>query len=98
MFGGESTHNLDPKNRRILIDMLKSFEHTKIIATHDLDMVLETCNRVYIFNHGRIKASGLVKDILLNKDLLEQNGLELPLCLQHNQIPDNLDLISENNN
>ena len=39
---------LDPKNRRTLIHILNDFEHLKIIASHDLDMILETCNRVIL--------------------------------------------------
>ena len=36
---------LDPRNRRSLIHILNDFEHLKIIASHDLDMILETCSR-----------------------------------------------------
>ena len=77
---------LDPKNRRNLIHLLNSFNHLKIIASHDLDMILETCSRTILISNGRIVADGNTKDILTNKALLEENGLELPLCLQHKEI------------
>ena len=73
---------LDPKNRRTLIHILNDFEHLKIIASHDLDMILETCSRVILMSGGRIVCDGDAKEILTNKELLEENGLELPFCLQ----------------
>lgn len=77
----EPTSSLDPKNRRRIINTVKSLSHTMIIATHDLDMVLETCDRVLLLNEGRIVEDGDAKKILSDKELLEKNGLELPLCL-----------------
>lgn len=73
---------LDPKNRRNLIQILNQFEHLKIIASHDLDMILETCSRTILLSDGKIVADGDTKEILLDKKLLEENGLELPLCVQ----------------
>ena len=72
---------LDPRNRRQLINLLNSFEHLKIIATHDLDLVLDTCQRTILLADGRIVADGPSQQILTNKKLLEDNGLELPLSL-----------------
>ena len=72
---------LDPRNRRQLINLLNSFEHLKIIATHDLDLVLDTCQRTILLADGRIVADGPSMEILMNKKLLEDNGLELPLSL-----------------
>ncbi|APM38200.1 energy-coupling factor ABC transporter ATP-binding protein [Clostridium kluyveri] len=72
---------LDPKNRRNLIRILNQFEHLKIIASHDLDMILETCNRVILLDGGRIVCDGKTKDILYDKKLLEEHNLELPLSI-----------------
>lgn len=74
---------LDPFNRRTLINTINKLEMTKIIASHDLDMILETCNRVILLSGSKIVADGLTKEILYNKELLENNRLELPLCLCH---------------
>lgn len=74
---------LDPRNRRNLIQILNQFDHLKIIASHDLDLVLDTCNRTILIANGRIVADGRTEDILSDQTLLEENGLELPLCLQH---------------
>ena len=73
---------LDPRNRRNLIHILNSFDHLKIIASHDLDMILETCERTILMADGKIICDGSTKEILTDKELLESNGLELPLSLQ----------------
>lgn len=84
----EPSTALDPMNRRTLINTIKQLPQTKIIASHDLDMILETCNRVILLNHGEIVADGKTKELLTNRKLLEANRMELPLCLQHT-VPDN---------
>lgn len=73
---------LDPRNRRNLIRILKSFEHLKMIASHDLDLILDTCERAVLIADGKIICDGPTKEILTDRALLEANGLELPLCLQ----------------
>lgn len=77
----EPSSNLDPSNRRILINTLNDIDVTKIIATHDLDLVLETCDKVILMNKGKIAAVGDAVDILGNEKLLVENGLELPFCM-----------------
>jgi cobalt/nickel transport system ATP-binding protein len=78
----EPTSNLDPKSRRELIQLLKTFDHTIIIATHDLDMVFDLCLRTIVLKEGRILADGLTLDILQNEELLDSSHLEKPLRLQ----------------
>lgn len=78
----EPSSNLDPKSRRYLIGLLNRFEHTKIIATHDLDLILEVCKRCIVIKDGIVAADGPAEKILTDKTLLEDNNLELPLTLQ----------------
>ena len=78
----EPTSALDPKSRRRIINLLNNFNYTKIIATHDLDVVLDTCERTIVLKDGKIAADGLTKDILLDKNLMEMCDLELPLSCQ----------------
>lgn len=78
----EPTSALDPKARRRVIGLLNSFTHTKIITSHDLDLVLETCQRVIVVKNGKIAADGATSEILANRDLLDSCGLELPLSIQ----------------
>lgn len=77
----EPTTGLDPKARRRLIDTLSSFEHTKLIATHDMDMVMDLCERTIILNNGQIAADGPTAEIFRNKVLLEECSLEQPASL-----------------
>ena len=77
----EPTIALDPKNRRNLINILNSIDALKVIASHDLDMILDTCERTILMNNGRIIKDGRTEEILRDKVLLEDNGLELPLSL-----------------
>lgn len=78
----EPTAGLDPKNRRMLIHILNQLPMTRIIATHDLDMVLDTCQRVILMKEGRIVADGPARRLLLDEELMLSNNLELPLCAQ----------------
>lgn len=72
---------LDPRNRRNLIHIINEFDHLKLIASHDLDFIRDTCERVILMNGGRIIRDGKAEEILRDKELLEENGLELPLSL-----------------
>ena len=78
----EPSTALDPLNRRTVIRTIRSLPQTKLIASHDLDMILDTCQRVILLNHGKIVADGKTMDILRDKTLLEENRMELPFCFQ----------------
>lgn len=78
----EPTASLDPRSRRRLIHQLQSLGHTKLIASHDLDMIWETCSRVIIMKEGRIAHTGPTHELLMNESLMEDCALELPLSLQ----------------
>lgn len=78
----EPSSSLDPKNRRALIHTVNSLSIAKLIASHDLDMILDTCDRVLLISSGQIAADGAAVDVLSDKELLEKNGLELPLGMQ----------------
>lgn len=83
----EPTAALDPKARRRIINLLNDLDYTKIIATHDLDMVLDTCKRTIVMKNGKIVADGYTRDILLDRELMEECDLELPLsCPKNNHI------------
>ena len=70
---------LDPKNRRNLINILNQLNQAKIIASHDLNMIMDTCERTILLSDGKIIKDGNTKEILLDKELMEESGLELPL-------------------
>ena len=77
----EPSTALDPRNRRTLIGALRARPEGKLIASHDLDLILETCRRVLLISGGRLAADGPAQTILRDRTLLEENGLELPFCL-----------------
>jgi len=77
----EPTTGLDPHGRRLLIEQLAGFEHTKIIATHDLDMVLDLCPRTIVIHAGQVVADGPTGEIFDNAPLLKNCHLEKPLRL-----------------
>jgi len=78
----EPSAGLDPKARRQLIELLSTFRHTKIIATHDLDMVMDLCERTIVMHAGEIKADGRTRDIFADDQLLKECCLEKPLRMQ----------------
>ena len=78
----EPSTALDPVNRRTVIHTIQSLPQTKLIASHDLDMILDTCQRVILLSHGKIMADGKAEAVLRDKTLLEANRMELPFCLQ----------------
>lgn len=75
----EPTVALDPKNRKNLIRVINGLPGAKIIASHDLDFVYDTCQRVVLLYKGEIAADGDAEKILTDRKLLETHGLELPL-------------------
>lgn len=77
----EPTASLDLRARRRLIQFLTQTDQTLLIASHDLEFVLEVCERVILLNQGQIVADGSVKAILGDPELMEQHGLEIPYSL-----------------
>jgi cobalt/nickel transport system ATP-binding protein len=79
----EPSANLDPRARRRLIELLLSFEHTRIIATHDLELVVEVCSRVIVLDGGKVVADGPTRELLNDETLMLEHGLERPHILRH---------------
>ncbi len=82
----EPSTNMDPLNRRNLINWLKESDKTVLLCTHDLDIALEVCSRCLLLVDGRIVADGPAAEILYNRKLLEENKLELPLALMTHEL------------
>lgn len=79
----EPTSDLDLRYRRRLIRMLDGMtEQTILMASHDLEFVLETCDRVLLVNEGRIHADGVPAQVMSNTELMETNALEVPHSLK----------------
>ena len=78
----EPSAALDPSNRENLIEIIRDLKGVKIIASHDLDFIYDTCERTVLLSGGRIAFDGDTKEVLRNRELLEANGLRLPLSFR----------------
>ena len=78
----EPSMYLDPRGRREFIGLLKALAGTKLIASHDLELVLETCDRLLLLDRGRLLADGPARVLLADAALMEAHGLEVPYSLR----------------
>lgn len=79
----EPSSNLDPKSRRNLINQLNKLDNTRLVVGHDLEMVIDICDRVFVLNAGKIVADGAPSEVLADAALMESSGLEAPHSLMH---------------
>lgn len=80
----EPSSDLDPRGRRQLIEILRDLsEVTQLIATHDLELILETCDRCLLLDGGELIAESAPRELLSNLELMEEHGLEVPYSLRH---------------
>jgi energy-coupling factor transporter ATP-binding protein EcfA2 len=77
----EPTANLDPRGRRRFIELIQSLSITTLVATHDLELVLEICSRAILLDQGIVVADGPSREVLGNAALVAAHGLELPISL-----------------
>ncbi|MFS8783161.1 energy-coupling factor ABC transporter ATP-binding protein, partial [Synechococcus sp. R6-7] len=78
----EPTANLDLRARRRLIVFLQQAAHTFLLASHDLELILEVCDQVILLDQGRIWAQGSPAHLMGRADLMEAHGLEVPPSLR----------------
>ena len=78
----EPSSGLDPAARRRLIGLLRSFTQTRVIASHDLDLVLDVCRRVVVLHDGKVQADGSPDELFTDLELLRLCHLEPPLSGQ----------------
>lgn len=74
--------NLDPRGRRELVKIMKELPGTIVLASHDLDLVVQVCDRCLVLAAGRVVADGATRELLADAGLMEANGLEVPLRLR----------------
>ncbi|MDR2480708.1 MAG: energy-coupling factor ABC transporter ATP-binding protein [Spirochaetaceae bacterium] len=77
----EPSAALDPRARKNLITLLRTIKCTKLIASHDLDLVLDIADKVIFVHNGKIAAQSSVPGLLTDKAFLQSIGLELPLSV-----------------
>lgn len=79
----EPSSDLDPRGRRELKALLGSLSVAQIIATHDLELVVEICSRVIVLDQGAVVAQGPTVELLNDEALMLAHGLERPHVLRH---------------
>jgi cobalt/nickel transport system ATP-binding protein len=83
----EPSASLDIRSRRRLIAFLQQSQETVLLSSHDLEFVLEVCDRVILLDEGRIVADDDPKDLMSHVELMEAHGLERPHSLTHHVRP-----------
>ena len=78
----EPSSGLDPRAKKQLMQIMRNFSGSRIVASHDLDFIAQVCDRVMILDSGRIQSVGATRDILTDSILMERHGLEVPLRLK----------------
>src|SRR5438094_58634 len=78
---GPAIH-LDPRGRREFIRLIQRLEGTRLIASHDLELILETCPRCLVLDRGCVIAEGSARQLLADAALMEAHGLEVPYSLR----------------
>ena len=88
----EPTAGLDPESTRAIVDIIKSM-HKKgkkiVITSHDMNLIYDICDYIYVLNKGKIIAEGNVEEVFINEEKIEEAGLELPWLVKLNK---NMDL------
>ena len=74
---------LDPRGRRELVGLINDLPVTKIIAAHDLELILDTCQRALILDQGRLVANGPARLLFADAALMQTHGLEVPHSLTY---------------
>lgn len=79
----EPTGGLDPRGRREFKQLLQTLPGTKLIATHDLELVVDLCTRVVVLDQGRLVREGSTLEVLSDEPFMLAHGLEKPHALLH---------------
>ncbi len=72
----EPTSNLDPRNEKAFLDLVKSLPSTKIIVSHDLPILFQLCERFIVISGGKIVEDTTRDNFIVNKKLIKEHGLD----------------------
>ena len=84
----EPTAGLDPESTRAIVDIIKSMykKGKKIVITsHDMNLIYDICDYVYVLNQGKIISEGNVEEVFVDEEKIEEAGLELPWLVKLNK-------------
>ena len=74
----EPSASLDPRGRREHVEVLAELDSTMLLATHDLPLAAQLCDRAVVLDRGRVVADRPVTELLADAELLARHDLELP--------------------
>jgi cobalt/nickel transport system ATP-binding protein len=79
----EPTAGLDPQGVHDLMEFINSLSRrygmTVIFSTHDVSLVAEVADYIYVMSRGRFVAEGTVDQIFLQPDMLRSVKLDVPV-------------------
>jgi energy-coupling factor transport system ATP-binding protein len=82
----EPTANLDPDGRRRLLGVLSQWRisgnRALVIASHNMEDIVELADRVYVLVNGEVVVSGSTREVFSQYDVLVKNGLAVPPALE----------------
>jgi len=84
----EPTAGLDPESTRAIVNIIKTmYEKGKkiVITSHDMNLIYDICDYVYVLNQGKIINEGNVEEVFIDEKKIEEAGLELPWLVKLNK-------------
>lgn len=78
----EPMAGLDPVGAAKIINLLKELNEegiTILISTHDVNIIQDYVDKIFVINDGEIIGDGCPEDIFSKKDLLKKAHLKLPI-------------------
>ena len=77
----EPTAGLDPKGKREILALIREIKKTcsaVIMISHNMDEVVENCNRIALLREGKLVGVFTPDQLFADRKLLEDNKIELP--------------------
>lgn len=84
----EPTAGLDPESTRAIVNIIKSMNKKGIkivITSHDMNLIYDICDYVYVLNQGKMLIEGSIEDVFVNYEVINEAGLELPWLVKVNK-------------
>ena len=78
----EPTAGLDPQGALKIMNLLSELNKegiTIVISTHDVDLISQYVNKIFVMADGEIIGDGTPNEIFSNEDLIKKANLKLPI-------------------
>ncbi|MGL5328622.1 MAG: energy-coupling factor ABC transporter ATP-binding protein [Peptostreptococcaceae bacterium] len=77
----EPTAGLDPVSTRAIVEIINNLKEKGVkivISSHDMNLIYEICDYIYVLNQGEIVSEGGTDTVFNNEEIILNAGLELP--------------------